>query len=257
VYRSGSLDDLEKTVVSGPQRVLVLTNDDGLEAPGMQALFEAAEGLGKRLVIAPAGPYSGRSHAVTTHEPFRIQPREPGWTAVFGTPADCVRMAVHHLAPEASWILAGINAGGNLGADVFHSGTVAAAREAVLHGKPAIAISQYIARGRPIDWPLATRMAARVLRDLLGRPWQPGTLWNVNLPHPEPGGPEPRVVFCPVDPSPLPLKYDIEGDHVRYVGDYQSRARRPGHDVAVCFGGAIAMSQVWLYPLGETPVETS
>ncbi len=138
-------------------RLLVLTNDDGIDAPGLDALREAVSGLGHVMAVAPAGPQSGCGHAVTTHRPIWHEARGLGQFAVEGTPADCVRLALHHLAPEASWFLSGINAGGNLGVDVYHSGTVAGAREAVLHGRPAIAVSQYIAKGRPIDWEAATR----------------------------------------------------------------------------------------------------
>lgn len=229
-------------------RNLVLTNDDGIDAPGLAALREAAEGLGRRIVVAPMGPWSGRGHAVTTGGPIRSVLVGEGRYAIDGTPADCVRLALHHLAPGPAWVLAGINAGGNLGADVHHSGTVAAAREAVLHGVPAVAISHYIARGRAIDWPAASRRAAAVLRVLLSRPWVPGTLWNVNLPHPEPGAPEPEIVFCRLDPSPLPLSFRVEGDLARYDGDYQSRDRVPGADVATCFGGRISASCIALAP---------
>ena len=236
-----------------PTRVLVLTNDDGADAPGLAALVGATEGLGLRRVIAPVGPWSGRSHAVTTHGPIRIDRRDGGRLAVEGTPADCVRLALHHLAPDAAWVLAGINAGGNLGADIHHSGTVAAAREAVLHGRPAIALSHLIARGRTLDWPRASRWSARVLTLLLDEPWQPGTFWNVNLPHLEPGAPEPEVVFCPVDPSPLPLSFRLDGDVAFYDGDYLGRARIPAADVDVCFGGRIAVSRVSLFPRADLP----
>ena len=233
-----------------PARLLVLTNDDGIDAPGLAALVEATTGLGERRVVAPMGPWSGRSHAVTTHGPIRVETRPGARFAIDGTPADCVRLALHHLAPGASWVLAGINAGGNLGADVHHSGTVAAAREAVLHGTPAVALSHYIARGRPIDWDLAARRAAGVLRDLLGRPWVPGTFWNVNLPDPEPGAPEPAVVFCGLDPSPLPLSFRVEGDLAHYDGDYHLRPRLPSGDVAACFGGQIAVTRIPIAPPG-------
>jgi 5'-nucleotidase len=239
--------------LSDSSQVLILTNDDGIDAPGMRALFEAAEGLGERRVIAPAGPCSGFGHAVTTRESFRVITRADGWVSVEGTPADCVRVGLHHLAPGARWVLAGINAGGNLGADVYHSGTVAAAREAALHGRAAIAISHYIARGRSIDWTEAARWTAWVLRDLLSRPCEAGTLWNVNLPHPAPGLPQPEMVECPLDPSPLPLRFLTDGDRVTYAGDYQSRARVPGADIAVCFGGQISLTKVRLFPLAEHP----
>jgi len=233
--------------------LLILTNDDGVDAPGLRALFVAAEGLGRRQVIAPAEPCSGRSHAVTTSRPFRVFNRDGGWIAIEGTPADCVRVGLHHLATGAHWVIAGINEGGNLGADIHHSGTVAAAREAVLHGRPAIAVSQYIARGRALDWPRATRWTSAVLRVLLARSWEPGTLWNVNLPHPEPGGPDPGMVECSIDPSPLPLSFRVEGDKVRYNGDYQLRARRPAADIDVCFRGQIAVTKLRLCPASEAP----
>ncbi|MDB5349430.1 MAG: surE 1 [Planctomycetota bacterium] len=225
---------------------LILTNDDGIDAPGLAALVEAARGLGDLRLIAPDGPQSGCGHAVTTHRSVTMSRRMDGGIAVAGTPADCVRLGLHHLAEGAHWVLSGINAGGNLGADVFHSGTVAAAREAVLHGTPAIAVSHYLARRRPVDWDLAAVRASKVLRLLIARPWSPGTFWNVNLPHPEPGSPEPGIVFCPLDTSPLPLAYRVEGDEAHYSGDYQARARRPGSDVDVCFKGSIAVSLVSL-----------
>jgi 5'-nucleotidase len=166
---------------------------------------------------------------------------------VDGTPADCVRVALHGLAADAAWVLAGINAGGNLGADVWHSGTVAAVREAVLHGRPGVALSQYRRRGLREDWVRAAGWAVPVLRDLLARTWTPGTFWNVNLPHLEPGAPDPAVVFCRLDPMPLPLSFRREGDLFRYDGDYHRRRRESGTDVDVCFGGNIAVTRIALF----------
>ena len=234
--------------------LLILTNDDGVDAPGLSALRRAAEKLGQVRVIAPDGPQSGCGHAVTTHRRVAVRRVEDDREAiaVAGTPADCVRLALHHLATEADWVLSGINAGGNLGADVFHSGTVAAAREAVLHGRPAIAISHYLARDRPVDWNIAAARTVRVLEVLLARSCRPGTFWNVNLPHPEPGQPEPEILFCPLDPSPLPLSYHVDGDSALYSGDYQARLRLPHADVATCFGGAIAVTCVSLMDAGPS-----
>src|SRR5262245_42279778 len=130
---------------------LLLTNDDGIDAPGLEALLGAAAALGEAVVVAPDEHLSGCSHRVTTGRPIRVERRGEGRHAVCGTPADCVRVGLHGLAPEARWVLAGINEGGNLGADVHHSGTVAAVREAVLHGVPGIALSHYHRRGLEID----------------------------------------------------------------------------------------------------------
>ena len=225
---------------------LLLTNDDGFDAPGIEALAVAVAGLGEASRVAPIGPQSGCGHRVTTHGPVLAVDRGGGGFAVDGTPADCVRLGLHHLTGPVDWVVSGINAGGNLGVDVHHSGTVAAVREAVIHGVKGIAVSHYIAKGRVIDWDRAARWTARVLAELLGRPTPPETFWNVNLPHPGPDAPEPEIVFCPVDPSPLPLSFRVEGDRSTYDGVYQDRPRRPGGDVEACFGGRIAASLVHL-----------
>jgi 5'-nucleotidase len=226
---------------------LLLTNDDGFDAPGLQALHAAARQLGEVLVIAPHSAHSGCSHRVTTDAPFRVDQRDPARLIVEGTPADCVRVAVHGLAPDVDWVLSGINAGGNLGADVHHSGTVAAVREAVLHGWRGVAVSQYRRRGLDFDWERATAWTLTVLRDLLALPCPAGAFWNINLPHLAPGDPEPEVVFCPLDPMPLPLSYHRDGDTLHYNGDYHRRLRRPGTDVDVCFSGRIAVTRLALY----------
>jgi 5'-nucleotidase len=225
---------------------LLLTNDDGIGADGLEALRAAAEGLGAVTVAAPAGGYSGCSHQVTTDGPIRVEERGPGRYAVHGTPADCARVGLHRIVPDADWVLAGINHGGNLGADVYYSGTVAAVREAVLHGWPGVALSHYRKRGMEFDWPRAARWAAAVLREILGRPPERGVFWSVNLPHLGPDEPDPPVVHCPLDPSPLPLDFVHEADELHYRGDYHGRARKPGCDVDVCFSGKIAVTTIRL-----------
>lgn len=225
---------------------LLLTNDDGIDAAGLSALLAAAGALGEPVVAAPAGPQSGVSHAVTTHAPVRVEARG-GRFAVHGTPADCVRVGLHRLCPDARFVLAGINHGGNLGADVYYSGTVAAVREAVLHGWTGVALSHYRRRGMDFDWARAGRWAGRVLAELLAAPPAPGSFYNVNLPHLRPDEPDPDVVFCPLDPHPLPLSYRHEGDDgMHYDGDYHARARAAGADVDVCFGGRIAVTLIKL-----------
>lgn len=221
----------------------LITNDDGIDAPGLAALAAAARPLGEVVIAAPALPLSGCSHQVTTGTVLRIERREAGY-AVLGTPADCVRLALHDLAPDVDWVLSGINAGGNLGADVYHSGTVAAVREAVLHGRPGIAFSHYLRRGLPVDWQRAARWVAGLIPELLARPLQPGRLWNVNLPHLEPGQPEPPAVACPLQAGPLPLAFRQDGEGWRYCGSYHDRCRDNGSDVAVCFGGGIAVTAI-------------
>ena len=141
--------------------LLLLTNDDGIDAPGIRALWQAAARRGGCRIVAPSGPVSGCGHQVTTHAPIRIDRRAGDAWAIDGTPVDCVRLALHGLVPDPDWVLSGINAGGNLGTDVYHSGTVAAVREAAIRGRPGIAVSHYIARGRPIDWDRAACVDGR------------------------------------------------------------------------------------------------
>jgi 5'-nucleotidase len=225
----------------------LLTNDDGIDAAGLEALVSAARMLGDPVVVAPAGPQSGVSHAVTWHEGVRIEPRGEKRFAIHGTPADCTRLGLLHLVPEAKWVLSGINHGANLGADVHYSGTVAAVREAVLHGWSGIAVSHYRKTGIDFDWERAAGWVTPVLIDLMARAIEPGVFYNVNLPLLQPGAPAPEVVWCPLDPSPLPLNYRHEEESgLYYAGDYNLRNRTPGADVEVCFGGRIAVTAVRL-----------
>ena len=226
---------------------LLLTNDDGIDAPGLEALLTAARTLGDPVVVAPAEPQSGVSHAVTWHEGVRIEARGDKRYAVHGTPADCTRLGLLRVVPDAKWVLSGINHGGNLGADVHYSGTVAAVREAVLHGWPGIAVSHYRKAGVAFDWARAVNWITPILAEVLAKPVEAGLFYNVNLPNLTSGADDPEVVWCPLDPNPLPLNYRHEEESgLYYAGDYQLRHRKPGADVDVCFGGRIAITAVRL-----------
>jgi 5'-nucleotidase len=220
---------------------LILTNDDGIDAPGIRALLKAVNGK-KVIIAAPKDHLSGCGHQVTTTQPIHVQRRSENEYAIAGTPADCTRISISHICPGVKFVLSGINAGGNMGADVYISGTVAAVREAAFQGIPGIAISHYRKGKRNVDWDVAARWTANVLADLLNRPPEPGTFWNVNLPHLLPGDPDPEVVFCQPCTQPLPVNYRIEGEQFYYVGDYAKRDRTPGSDVDVCFSGKIAVT---------------
>jgi 5'-nucleotidase len=226
----------------------LLSNDDGIDAAGLDALSTAAQSLGEIVVAAPAGPQSGVSHAVTWESVVKVDARGPSRFAVHGTPADCSRVGLLKLAPDADWVLSGINHGGNLGADVHYSGTVAAVREAVLHGWPGIAVSHYLKSDWEVDWARASRWLAPILADLTSRPVEPGLFYNVNLPHLRETDPDPEVLFCPLDPNPLPLSYrHEENTGLFYDGDYHTREKNAGTDVDVCFGGKIAVTIVRLF----------
>jgi len=228
--------------------MLLLTNDDGIEAEGLAALEAAArERCDRVVVVAPAEPHSGCGHRVTVDRAVQLEEVGKDRYRVEGTPADCIRLAVATLnLPSPVWVLSGINAGGNLGVDIHHSGTVAAAREAALHRWPAIALSQYHHRGKPIDWQVAAAWVEAVLNSVeAAEPLAGGEFFNVNFPQvlePKADYP-PEIVWCPIDPSPLPLDFASSSDGWQYRGCYQERPRQPGSDVAICFGGQIALSR--------------
>lgn len=221
---------------------LILTNDDGIDAPGIRALFKAVNG--QCAIVAPKNHLSGCGHQVTTHQPIHVDRRSDFEYAVDGTPADCVRIAITHLYPNVKLVLSGINYGGNMGADAYISGTVAAVREAAMHGIPAIAISQYLKKGLILDWDIAVQRASKVLVELFTRTLLAGSFWNVNLPHLEPEKPEPEIIFCQPSVAPLPVKYRVQGNEFHYIGEYAKRDRSPGTDVDVCFSGNIAVTQL-------------
>ena len=233
---------------------LLLTNDDGIDAPGLEVLERVARPMASSVtVVAPKHPHSGCGHRVTTDRPLAVTPAGPGRHAVDGTPADCVRVALATLAGDADLVLAGVNAGGNLGVDIHHSGTVAAARESAMHGRRAIAFSQYRRRGLPIDWEAAGAWLARWLEEQLRGGGPPhGEFWNVNFPHLDPPHASgeavpagmPPVVECPVDPSPMHLGYRLTDEGWQYEASYHDRPRRPGCDVERCFSGAITLSRI-------------
>jgi len=221
---------------------ILLTNDDGIDAPGLHILTQV---LPNALVAAPHTQFSGCGHQITTQHPIPVEPRSPHRYAVQGTPVDCVRLTLAHWQPDTAWVIAGVNQGANLGVDLYQSGTVAAVREAALHRVPAIALSQYQQRGEAIDWQRTQRWSEHVLQILLQKP-APGSFWNVNFPHLPPTAPEPEVVFCPPCTQPLPIRYTATPQGFLYQGVYQQRPYDPAADVAVCFGGKIAISQIWV-----------
>ena len=223
---------------------IVITNDDGFGEPGIQALQRAMQPLGEVVVVAPRDPHSFAGHRVTMKDPIRVEQKNAHAFSVHGAPADCTRLALKHLAPDADWVIAGINPGANLGTDVYQSGTVAAAREAAILGVKGIAISQYISRGQSIAWESTRRHAAQIITLLMGETLAPGQYWNVNLPHPHTPSSVLEHVLCPMDRNPHDYTYVKTADTYQYQGIIQNRPRDPGGDVDVCFGGRIAVTRL-------------
>ena len=166
---------------------LLVTNDDGILAHGIECLVKAAEPLGEVTVVAPDREQSATSHSLTIHHPLRPVTRGERRWQVDGTPTDCVMLAIEALMPQRpDFVLSGINHGHNMGEDVLYSGTVAAAMEGLALGVPAIAISFAAAGDLRADvhhLNEQVKVLTPLLRHLTSLPSFPSnTLFNVNLP---------------------------------------------------------------------------
>lgn len=237
----------------------LITNDDGIDAPGIAALADAARKFGEVVVVAPEAAHSGCGHRVTTDRTLHLRRHFDHWWALDGTPADCTRVGLREVAPDCDWVLAGVNAGANLGVDVFMSGTVAAAREAVLLGYPGVALSYYRASGGTFDWGFATEQAGRVIEQVVDVPVESGWFWNVNLPDlsivaaDQMGSSSklessvPELVDCPAARGHLPVDFVNDEGRLTYQGVYHDRPRETGDDVDVCFRGNVAVSRLSIW----------
>lgn len=217
---------------------ILLTNDDGVHAPGIEALHDALIGADPAFdgplaetvfVCAPLTVQSATSHGVTFHQPLMtsdvsVTPRMSG-VAVDGRPADCVKLALSTIWPERfgagatpDLVVSGMNAGANVGINVIYSGTVAAAVEAAFLGVPSIAVSLHIGEGSP-RFDVAARHARRAIETIL-RAAAAGssdparvaldrhTCLNVGIPRTEDEGPTPPVVVCPMNTFGLVDSYE-------------------------------------------------
>lgn len=230
----------------------LLTNDDGIHAPGLAALERAIRLLpgAAVTVFAPAVEQSQCGHRVTTRERFAVTREEERRYSVEGTPADCVRAALFAFAVRPDFVISGVNAGGNMGQDLHISGTVAAAREAAFHGLPAAALSHYMIRELAMDWERVTEWTRLFLPELLAEPLRDGEFWNVNYPHLPAGQIEmPARIPCHPCRAPLNVSYETTRlgpsvtDHC-YTASYAARPAEKDSDVAVCFDGRIAVSRL-------------
>jgi 5'-nucleotidase len=170
---------------------ILITNDDGINAPGLTVLQDIAGELSSDVwVVAPEIDQSGASHSLTLREPLRLRAIGERVFAVRGTPADCVIMAVRHLLKDDPplLVLSGVNRGSNLAEDVTYSGTIAGAFEGALLGVRSIALSLAggFDRAEKIKWETALAHGAAVIHRLLEADWPQGVLMNVNFPDREP-----------------------------------------------------------------------
>ncbi len=166
---------------------ILVTNDDGIDAPGLLALKQAMERLGEVVVVAPNRNWSAAGHTKTLHQPLRVNPvtlRDGSSAyATDGAPTDCVALVMLGLLPEKPALVAsGINPAGNLAHDLTYSGTVAAAMEGAIHNIPSLAVSIDAERADPIDFTPAAEYAARIGRRVLSEGLPSDTFLNVNVP---------------------------------------------------------------------------
>ncbi len=160
---------------------ILLSNDDGYQAPGLQALADALSSLAEIVVVAPDQDRSGASNSLTLVNPLRARTMENGFIRVDGTPTDCVHLAITGLLEEEpDLVVSGINAGPNMGDDVLYSGTVAAATEGRFLGLPAIAISMNSHDPEHIE--TGARVALELVQRLIRSPLTENVILNVNVP---------------------------------------------------------------------------
>ena len=159
---------------------ILLTNDDGIHAPGLALLARAAAHLGEALVVAPNSERSAVSRGLSLYQPLRLRELRPGWHECDGTPADAIYIALHHLKLAPDLIVSGVNPGPNLGHDIHYSGTAAAALEGAWHGVPSMALSHDSGDTAPFDRMDDSLVA--LLRALLRLQSATPIALNVNLP---------------------------------------------------------------------------
>lgn len=169
------------------ERVILVTNDDGITAPGIRALIEAVKPLGKVVVVAPDSPQSGKGHAITIGIPLRLEKVDifdgiEAWQCS-GTPVDCVKLARDKIlhGRKADICVSGINHGANHSINVIYSGTMSAAMEAAIEGIPSVGFS-FLEYSYDADFSLPKKVAHEVTKKMLASDLPPGTLFNVNIP---------------------------------------------------------------------------
>ncbi|MBI1826153.1 MAG: 5'/3'-nucleotidase SurE [Planctomycetes bacterium] len=237
---------------------IVLTNDDGYQAAGLVAAFEAIQHLGTVHVVAPKTERSACSHTVTLRRPVtveRVHQEKLGTVfAVDGTPADCVRLAFAALVEHPiNLVVSGVNHGANTGVDTFYSGTVAGAREAAILGIHAVALSLARRVDAEPDWPGVSRWVERMVPELLKEALPGPGFWNVNFPAVVPTDAKAPIQRVPLAIHPMPMSFDkSEQEDGRilqfdYGASYWLRDVTGPSDYSVVRDGGIAVTAIPLY----------
>jgi len=231
---------------------ILLTNDDGILAPGLEALYRALRDLGQIEVVAPETPQSAVGHAISVLTPMpahRVSVRNlfEGW-GVDGRPADCVKLALLELLPwRPDFVVSGINAGANTGINILYSGTVAGAAEGAFFGVPSLAVSLELSD--KLDFERAAAIARQIFDRYVAAQPPPGTCLNVNIPAldaRESGWPK-GVRVCPQGVVPMNDRYhkhiDPRGRPVFYLdGAMPERGACPDSDLEAIADGYVAIT---------------
>jgi 5'-nucleotidase len=222
--------------------LILVANDDGIQAAGIAAVAASLESVGEVWVVAPDRERSAVSHAITLDRPLRVAEVRPRWLAVSGTPVDCVYLGALHLLPRRpDLVVSGANHGFNLGSDVFYSGTVAAAVEGAVRGIPAIAVSL---EWQPApDFAHAARFVAALAQPVLEHGLPPGTLLNVNLAATPPRGYAWTRLGRRVYREQVEERTDLRGRHYFWIGGPAVAERdEPGTDCAAVVDGLVSVT---------------
>lgn len=229
-------------------RILV-SNDDGINAPGIKVLERIARSLSKDVwVVAPETEQSAAGHSLTIRRPLRVRQLSRRRWAVDGTPTDAVLLGIRHVVKgrRPDLVLSGINRGANLGDDITYSGTVAAAMEAVILGIPAIAFSQVASPDQPVRWSTAEHWAAGIVRRVTAAGWGGNVLINVNFPDVAAGQVGGIEVTCQGKRKigeQLVERFDPRGEPYVWIGAQRAEDRStPGTDLEAVNRGAISLT---------------
>lgn len=226
---------------------ILVTNDDGIHAPGLRALVEALDGLGTLSVVAPSFERSGTAQSITLRHPIYCEQVNDREWAVDGTPTDAMILALNKLLPEhPDLVISGVNRGGNLGENVYYSGTVGAAVEATINQIPAVAISVAY-RGPNFDFRDAARLGRELAKLILEEGLPRGIMLNVNVPLPWNG----KVCFTrqseKVTRNLLQENKDPRGCVYYWLHEQQLKEGiEPDTDYAAVHSGAVSITPIQL-----------
>jgi 5'-nucleotidase len=235
---------------------ILLTNDDGIDSPGLHALRDIANQLSDDVwIVAPETNQSGASHSLSLHEPLRLRKLEERAFAVRGTPTDSVIMGVRHILKDKApdLVLSGINRGANMAEDVTYSGTIAGAFEGTILGIRSMALSQAFGfeSGKAVRWQTGLAHAPALLRKLLALEWPPSSVMNINFPDREPDNVAGTMVTTQGrrDPGLLNIdeRHDTWGNPYYWLAFERRRSNaQEGTDLAAVYAGFISVTPLCL-----------